>query len=168
MARVMLQRSLMKHAQARENINRAAPGDVGMLLVKDHARLKRLFAELVVAFRAGDREQCAALWNALDSGLELHMALEERLILPEFAKVDPVEAAALTREHVAIRASLTELGIGVDLHCTNVELVERFLRVLEDHAKREEALMYRWARANLPQGALATIRSRLSARRARR
>lgn len=99
----------------------------------------------------------------MDSGLELHLALEERLILPEFAKVDPVEAEVLTREHVAIRTSLTELGIGVDLHCTNSELVERFIGVLEDHAKREEALMYRWARANLPQSAQVTVRSRLIA-----
>ena len=38
------------------------------------------------------------MWNALDSGLELHLALEERLILLEFAKVDPVEAEVLTRE----------------------------------------------------------------------
>lgn len=163
MARLMLHRWFMKHAQAREHIDRAAPGDVGMLLVKDHASLKKLFAELVGAFRAGDRDRCAALWNAFDSKLEAHMALEEQLILPEFAKVDPAEATALGREHVAIRAALCELGIGVDLHCTNVELVERFIHVLEDHARREEALLYHWGRANLTQSVQATIRSRLNA-----
>jgi hypothetical protein len=63
--------------------------------------------------------------------------------------VDPNEAAALSREHVEIRTSLDELGIWADLHCTTADAVERLSRALEDHAKREDALMYRWARTNL-------------------
>lgn len=117
----------------------------------DHARLKKLFAALVVAFRAEDREQCAALWTACDKSLEAHMLLEEQLILPEFAKADAVEAAALAREHGEIRAALAELGIGVDLHCTSAEAVERFARALEEHAQREDGLMYRWASGSSQQ-----------------
>lgn len=74
------------------------------------------------------------------------------MILPEFAKIDPAEAAALLREHAEIRTSLSQLGIGVDLHCTNLEVVEDFLRRLGAHAQREDALMYRWARKHLREG----------------
>lgn len=153
----------MKHTQARVGVQHSAAADVGTLLANDHARLGKLFAEIVIAFRAGDREKCTALWNECESGLEAHLSLEEQLILPEFAKVDAEEAAALVREHAAIRAELGELGIGVDLHCTNAEAVERFVRVLEDHAKREESLMYRWARGNLQPGVQATMRAQLRA-----
>ena len=153
----------MKHMQPQASTHRAAPIDIGTLLIKEHACLEELFGELGGAFRTGDRDRCAALWNDFDSTLEAHLALEERLILPELAKVDPAEAAALTREHAAIRTALGELGLGVDLHHTNAEAVERFIRVLEEHAKREEALMYRWANANLQQGAQSTIRKQLRA-----
>lgn len=153
----------MKHTPAHASIHGAAPVDIRTLLVKDHACLEELFAELGAAFRTGDRDRCAAIWNAFDSTLEAHLALEERLILPELAKVDPAEAAALVREHAAIRTSLGELGIGVDLHCTNAEAVDRFIRVLEAHAKREDALMYRWASVNLQPGAASTIRAQLGA-----
>jgi hypothetical protein len=132
----------MKHMQERPSVNWATPVDVRALLANDHARLGKLFDELVVAFRAAVRDDCAALWSAFESSLDAHMALEEQLVLPESAKVDPAEAAALGREHAAIRASLSELGVGVELHCTNAETVERFIRVLENHAQREDALMY--------------------------
>lgn len=153
----------MTHAHEQPSTDRPPPVDVKALLVEDHARLEKLFSELAAAFRAGDRDECAALWNRFDRSIEAHMALEEQLILPEFAKADPAEAAVVTREHVAIRASLSELGIGVDLHCTNADTIEHFLRILRDHAKREEARMYRWAQSNLHQGAQASTQARLRA-----
>lgn len=151
----------MKHMQARAGVQRSS--DIGTLLANDHARLGKLCAGLVAAFRADDREKCTALWNECESGLEAHLSLEEQLILPEFAKIDAEEAAALVREHAAIRAELGELGIGVDLHCTNADAVERFVNVLEEHAKREDSRMYRWARKNLEPGAAASIRRQLRA-----
>lgn len=159
----MLPPLLMKHTQVPASSDRAAPVDVRTLLVEDHARLRQLFDELVAAFRTGDRDECAVQWNAFDESLEAHMALEEQLILPELAKADPAEAAALAREHVALRTSLSELGIGVDLHCTNAGAVERFISVLETHAEREEALMYRWSLGNLQPDMQSTIRARLRA-----
>lgn len=137
------------HAQEQLTGKRAANWDLRALLKSDHRRLEELFGELVAAFRAGDRDEAAALWNAFESSLEEHMALEERHILPELAKVDAPEASALVREHQAIRGALSELGVGADLHCTNADTVERFARTLREHARREEALMYRWAEAHL-------------------
>lgn len=104
---------------------------------------------LVAGFRAGDRDEVAAVWSAFRTGIEGHMALEEERILPELAKVDTAEAAALAREHVKIRNRLDEIGIGVDLHCTNADTVECLIRTLRNHEEREDALMYRWAYASL-------------------
>lgn len=153
----------MKHMREQPRIDRAVPVDVRTSLVEDHARLGKLFNELIAAFRDGDRDECAALWDTFESSLAAHMALEEQLVLPEFAKFDPAEAAALAREHAAIRTSLGELGVGVDLHRTNAEAVERFIRMLEHHAQLEDALMYRWANANLPRTTQSTIRAQLGA-----
>lgn len=152
---------VMKHTHEQLSTGRSSPVDVGALLVEEHARLEKLLNQLAAAFQGGDRDECAALWNRFDSGLEAHVALEEELILPEFAKADAAEAAALEREHVAIRSALGELGIGVDLHCTSADAVERLRCMLEDHAKREEALMYRWAQANLRPRARASTQARL-------
>jgi hemerythrin-like domain-containing protein len=149
----------MMRTEHQPTITGAAAADLRTLLMKDHARLEKLFQALVAAFRSGDRDEAAALWNEFESGLERHMALEDRLILPHFAKVHPAEAAALVREHALIRNSVSELGIGVDLHCTNADTVERFVRALNDHAKREDNLMYPWARANLDAAVRTSIRA---------
>ena len=139
----------------------ASSKDLRALLGQDHQRLDELFSDLLAAFQRDDRKEATALWRAFDSGLTAHMKLEEALILPAFANVAPAEAAALAREHVAFRASLTELGVGVDLHCTNAEAVERFLAALREHAEREDALMYRWAQANIPGEVRSAIRTQL-------
>lgn len=151
------------HLSQQEPGGGSATNDLRTLLSKDHGRLDELFEQLIAAFRAGDRDQAAALWDAFDTGLEAHMALEESRLLPEFAKVDPEEAAALTREHTAIRNALSQLGIGVDLHYTNAAAVERFIQVLREHAKREDSLMYRWAHANLREEVQTPIRAQLLA-----
>lgn len=137
------------YARAHLTGKRTATWDFRALLKSDHRRLEESFEELVAAFRTGDREEAATLWDAFESSLEEHMRLEEQHILPEFAKVDGSEASALVREHKTIRGALSELAVGVDLHCTTADTVERFARMLRDHARREEALMYRWAEAHL-------------------
>lgn len=152
---------VMMHTQ--EQCTSGQASDLRTLLAQDHARLEQLFDRLLAAFRADDRDEVATLWSAFDVGLEAHMELEEERILPEFAKVDSLEAAALAREHVAIRNLLNELGIGVDLHSTKAEAVERFIFRLREHAKREDALMYRWACANLQDAVQTSIRTRLLA-----
>ena len=151
----------MTFAQVQPSNTGTAAFDLRRLLLTEHAHLEQLFEDLIAAFRAGDRQASAALWTTFENDFESHMALEEQLIFPEFAKLEPAEAAALTREHAAIRACLSELRPGVYLHCTNVDAVESFIRVLEEHAKREDALMYRWARRNLRQNVQAMIRSQL-------
>jgi hemerythrin-like domain-containing protein len=139
----------------------ASPSDLQSLLIEDHLRLERLFEELLQAFQAGDRDGAAALWSTFDRGLEAHMEIEEELILPALFAENPAEVEALLQEHVQIRTTLIELGVGVDLHCTRADAVERLVRELKAHAKREDALLYRWARVNLGEHVQLSIRARL-------
>ena len=149
-----------------EKRSRRAPStDLRRLLREDHERLERLFAELLAAFQADARPQAASLWTDFDAALQAHLLLEEQYILPEFAKRDAAEAAALTEEHDRIRQRLLELGVGVDLHLTNDDQVEAFLRGLRQHAAREDALMYRWAQRALHPEARSSVLHWLGAKR---
>jgi hypothetical protein len=119
-------------------------------LTRDHERLERLFEVLIAAFDADARQDAARLWGELERGLSAHMDFEERHVLPAFCAVDRVEAEDLLREHHLIRCRLTDLGVGVDLHLLRVEVVADFIALLRAHARREDALLYRWAERELP------------------
>jgi len=51
----------------------------------------------------------------------------------------------LIEEHRALRKRLDELGIGVDVHQTNIGAIRELAAKLRRHAEREDALLYRWA-----------------------
>jgi hemerythrin superfamily protein len=135
--------------------------ELGELLSRDHQRLSKLFEDLVVAFRADARDDAAHLWSEFEAGLLAHLELEEKRILPKLAQVDAAETKVLLQQHDRIRAQLSELGVGVDLHLTHSDAVTAFVQELEAHAKREEALLYRWLKTSLPQEDQATIRAQV-------
>ena len=120
------------------------------VLTQDHERLERLFVDLLAAFNADARDDTARLWSEFDTGLCWHMALEERSLLPAFRETESEEANALLLEHEQIRSRLSELGIGLDLHLTRADVMAVFLHLLRTHARREDALLYRWAARKTP------------------
>jgi hemerythrin-like domain-containing protein len=119
-------------------------------LARDHRELENLFQELTSALRADAREDTLRLWTAFDDGLCRHMALEETHILPLLQLHHAREVSELSQEHDEIRKQLAELGVSVDLHEIPFQTVEQFIERLRQHARREDALAYRWAEANLP------------------
>lgn len=124
-------------------------GDVGRELSELHEHLEQLFEELLNAFQTDARDEVAALWDLFDKRLRAHMKLEERLILPAFAKEHPAEAEAIRQEHDDIRAQLFQLGLGVDLHLTRDGQVEEFVRRLRRHGEREDILMHRFVQEQM-------------------
>jgi len=121
------------------------PDDLRLLLSREHARLDRLFRELLAAFEADARVDVARLWNEFDADLRAHMQLEEDELMPKFLEFNALDAVDLLRDHQRIRDKLLALGVGVDLHQTRHTQVAEFLRELRAHARREDELMYRWA-----------------------
>jgi hemerythrin superfamily protein len=141
-----------------------ASDDLGVLLSQDHARLDRLFQDLLEAFEADARTEVARLWTQFDNDLRAHMQLEEEHLLPKFLEFNAPEALALMREHQSIRDQLLQLGIGVDLHLTRHEKVAEFVRDLRAHATREDDLMYRWSTQHVRDGAVRkSLTERLAA-----
>lgn len=132
----------------------AAPLD---LLEQDHARIEALYEALMDAFRADAREAVLQLWAVLERALLGHMDAEERWVLPAFARVDPLEAAALLEEHGNLRSRLADLGIGVELHAIPEGVATRFAETLRAHARRENVLLHRWIEQNAH---LAPVRAR--------
>lgn len=130
-------------------------------LARDHQRLDALFERLLAAFHADARSELCPLWTEFDSRLRAHLALEEEHILPELARVDPVEARALIEEHVQIRQRLSELDIAVDLHLARQPAIGALVELLRAHAKREDELMYRWAASHIEPAKQRTIISAL-------
>jgi hypothetical protein len=127
------------------------------LLRRDHARLERVFAELIGAFQANADAEVTRLWTKLNAAVEQHFTQEERHILPAFAKVEPVQAEFLAREHAVLRAQLLRLGVGVDLHITRLEAAEDFVISLRAHAEREDTLLYDWADQHLDESAYSAL-----------
>jgi len=112
-------------------------------LLHEHEAIDLALDHLVAAFESGDRDIARAAFRELDARLSAHLALEEE-VLPEFAELEPAQAAQLEREHHTIRAALDELGIGTDLHLTRVPAIRALAEMLRAHARREDALFYRW------------------------
>jgi hemerythrin-like domain-containing protein len=115
------------------------------LLADHHRELDRMFGALVTRARGGDTFQLRQAWDAFERGLLGHLELEEREILPGFARDDAGGAKAILDEHAAIRTALLELGVNLDLHLLRADVVEAFVEQLRAHARREEAALYPWA-----------------------
>ncbi len=136
----------------------------------DHSELEDLFAGLLDAFEANDREGVAQLWTEFDDRLAQHLDAEERFIIPYLFASRPRDARAILEEHRHIRSRLVELGCGVDLHTLRLEAARGFIDELRAHARHEEDVLYRWADEHLPAAEQAQLVARLTAplrRRAR-
>lgn len=117
-------------------------------LVLEHEEIDRALARLVEAFGTGDRDVARDAFREFDTRLSTHLAFEEQVLLPEFAAFDPGEAAKIVDEHRIIRAAIDELGIGTDLHLTRAPAIRKLAETLLAHARRENALFYRWVDAH--------------------
>lgn len=130
----------------------------------DHHELASLFERLRDAFAADAREDTQTLWTELQRRLGAHLDAEETLLFPRFKEVDPKEVDALLAEHVRLRAQLEELGVGVDLKLVREPVAKAFLDTLDAHAKREDALLYRWADEAADEATRRALAKRLEPR----
>ena len=120
-------------------------GSARYLLMRDHERLDALLGKLLETFLDGDPGDVRAMWTRFDAALSAHLEAEERQLLPLFARTHPAEAAGLLAEHAQLRRSLDDLGVSVDLHAVSLEAARAFVGELRAHARREDALLYRWS-----------------------
>lgn len=110
----------------------------------EHDEIDGALERLLQAYGTGDQEIARTALREFDTRLTAHLQLEEELLLPEFAGVDPVEAEAIAAEHREIRAKVDELAIGSDLHLTRLPAIRDLAEILRAHAEREDDSLYRW------------------------
>jgi len=123
-----------------------------------HARLLRLFDEVIAEIEKDDRSELRELWTIFENALLAHVSAEELELLPGYAEVHPATADVLRQDHQYFRRALTEFGISLDLHLLRAAAVEEFISRLRAHAQNEDRGLYPWARKALPLAALHRFR----------
>ena len=119
-------------------------------LMHQHATLEESLQELVRAASQADPRPLQLAWSAFESGLLRHLDLEEKSLFPLVEGAHSGEVHALRAEHDCIRAVVAELGLCCDLHTARKETVERLVKMLREHAQREDATLYRWVDEEAP------------------
>ena len=117
--------------------------------LNDHLELEDLFAGVLDAVEANDREGIAELWPMFDERITKHLDTEERFILPFLFTSRPRDARAILEEHRHIRSRMVELGCCVDLHTLRLEIARGFIDELRAHAHHEDQALYGWAEEHL-------------------
>lgn len=115
-------------------------------LSEEHSRLERWFVEITKRAATGDPRDCDAIWADFARQLESHMAFEESTVFPLYEQRGPAAAATakeLIQEHAAIRKTVEEMGIDLQLHLAAAAAIEAFLGTLRSHAQHERETIYR-------------------------
>jgi hemerythrin-like domain-containing protein len=131
-------------------------------LLGDHRRLEVIFKQVLAAVAAGDQEGLALAWSDFEAGLLTHLDAEEKYLIPALLKASTRDARAIVTEHQHIRTRLAELGAAVDLHTLRFETAKGFIDELRAHARREDAILYRWADDSLDPAERTSLFAALS------
>jgi hemerythrin superfamily protein len=130
-------------------------GDTGQVrreLAREHTDLAATLAELSTAASRGDPRALQELWGPFERELLRHLDLEEQSVLPLVEPAHPEAVAKLLSEHDVIRSVVSEIGVCCDLHAVRKDSIEALVRMLDDHAKREDETVYRWVDEIAPMG----------------
>jgi len=117
-------------------------------LREDHVAFETRFQDLCARALGGEWKDLDEVWDSFADDLEAHLEFEEDLLFPRFSARDPESreiVARLEQEHAAIRKSLEELGIQIQLKYIRADAIEAFVQVMREHAARENVHLYPWA-----------------------
>jgi len=118
---------------------------VRVRLDQDHRELNALLLRLSQDASAPSDEAMRATYSELERRLLTHMDAEEQYLVPLVEASHPAQAQCTRSEHEQIRQLLSELGIAVDLHAVRQPAISELIRVLHEHAEREDRTLYRFA-----------------------
>jgi uncharacterized protein (DUF2249 family) len=137
----------------------------------EHHRLAALAQEAFAARDAGRHDRAAALFAIFRRGLIRHIRIEEDLLFPAFeirAGLPPAGPTGVMREeHREIRLLLEELGLALGAGRERSLTLQRSLeRLLVEHNRKEEAVLYPALDALLTDSEGDTLVARFQALRA--
>lgn len=113
---------------------RTIPGEVRERVLADHAVLRRMIRELRRrAHKGGDGPALRSLFTDLLDALGAHLSLEDDLLVPTLAVVDPSLAELVEGEHDSQRAWIRRmLATIADSSCEPSRLIAELLLFTED------------------------------------
>jgi regulator of cell morphogenesis and NO signaling len=137
----------------------------GQFLAADHRRIDLLIDDLCAMIEDGELERADANFGDLDAGLKRHIEMEEQILFPIFEVHVRLRGptAVMRVEHRKIEARLDELkealadGSRPRASTAMAELVS----ILEQHNRKEEAVLYPRADAALPPAERIRLAERL-------
>ena len=132
-----------------------------LLLPDHHRRLEAKCNELLAWAYTDDFRELTARWRELEAELLDHIAAEEEVILPGYAKHAPDDAKRILEDHARIRELVTPVGVEIELHQTRASRLRLLTEALAAHAEHEDSLMYPWAELNLVQVAQHLLFTRI-------
>lgn len=100
-------------------------------------------------------------WSAFERELFDHMAAEEEVVIPSYARHSPINAQRILDDHVRIRAIASAMGVDVELHEIRIARLTRLVDALAMHADHEDSVMYPWAQRHLPEVARHVLADRI-------
>ncbi|HKY36806.1 MAG TPA: hemerythrin domain-containing protein [Polyangiaceae bacterium] len=114
-------------------------------LDQDHRELNSLLWRLSDDACAPSRDALQATWAEVERRLLAHLEAEEQYLLPLVAASHPAQVNCTRSEHEQIRRLVSELGVAIDLHAARQPAISELIRVLHEHAEREDRTLYRFA-----------------------
>ena len=123
-----------------------SPVSISEYLEADHRRLDALLTSAVDSLGAGSVAQAASAFGLFGEGIEAHINLEERLLLPhvEEATGPGGPAEVMREEHGRILRGVwsigTQLQSGDAARC--LEELDALARLLSAHNVKEERVLY--------------------------
>lgn len=122
-------------------------GRAARRLHDEHIAFDRRFDDLCGRAQAGDWRDLDGEWESFAADIESHLAFEETVLFPVFAK-QSVECRALVKrlvlEHAVIRELIEEIGIAIQLHQVRAWTIEVLVELMREHAAIESERIYPW------------------------
>jgi hemerythrin superfamily protein len=126
------------------------------ILKQDHQKIKGLFQEVA---QANDRNKQKALFNKIDTELEIHAHIEETIFYPALEQHDELKdmVAEALEEHQEVKALLEDIeGIGAESDEFESQL-HGLMESVEEHVTEEEEEMFPKIREIFNEGQLEQL-----------
>jgi hemerythrin superfamily protein len=126
------------------------------ILKQDHQKIKGLFQEVA---QANDRNKQKALFNKIDTELEIHAHIEETIFYPALEQHDELKdmVAEALEEHQEVKALLEDIeGIGAESDEFESQL-HGLMESVEEHVTEEEEEMFPKIREIFNEGQLEPL-----------
>lgn len=146
------------------NIDIAA--GLAAFFAQDHQDCDSRWAELEEQLDGADEVTAQALWQAFDSSMRRHLAMEEDILFPAFDARSGMggggPTAMMRIEHQQMRGLLDQIGASIAIGDSEeaLDVGDTLLMLIQQHNMKEEGMLYPMAQ-NMLSGEWADLAGKL-------